>query len=596
VKSFSVIFPRRKAGQSSRGPAQPVIVTMSLLKVGVNPVFSPCALRWGCIPVPLPGKLASHTLLFMCNRITSPIDNLSSLSALRQELSHLPLATAADKLKVSPTAIKKACRKLGVFRWPMKFPSGNNAPDLSLSKTKQRTGPPTGRVAAPKSPWSPPPKSSSSEAERAQDAHSKQLNRARTAMQQAPRPALSASAPSEPPSQPAAKKKSDKKKAVMVPGSRSKGAPRRAASNSKASASAARIEDGRRTVPVKVPQSTIRAWGAAGHGDGGIGALQSAHARALLAQNQYAQSRASPFAGEEVVEPLELMKQGIPISNEQFEYLTSLQLPTYSEQQQHQQHQQQMMMMMKEKRTWLDDSFKWQYPAGTFPASNQISLQSCTVGQEVNAASNHAPLRQSRRPPALSTSLFTSFVADMAVSAAENAGHTWAHVPGTCRSTTSSLSQAPTMHTMGSSCCSSTIDSGSSSPSCKEGSPGTLSHSQSTSSMAGAKSLGEDELPDSSTPYTLGEGGEAAFSMMQDGCGSISSLPTTIGNSIPPDFCIFKASSSASSPKMSRQGSFSCFDFLGLTPRGSDDFAMRESDGLGQPFLNWPSCLLGPAC
>ena len=448
----------------------------------------------------------------MCNSITSPIDNLSSLSALRQELSHLQLATAADKLKVSPTAIKKACRKLGVFRWPMKFPSGNNAPDLSLPKTKQRTG----RVA-PKSPWSPPPKSSSSEAERAQDAHSKQLNRARTAMRQAPRPALSASAPSpsEPPSQPAANKKSDKKKAAMAPGSRSKGAPRRAASNSKASVSTARIEDGRRTVPVQVPQSTIRAWGAAGHGDGGIGALQSAHARALLAQNQYAQSRASPFAGEEVVEPLQLMKQDTSISNEQFEYLTSLQLPTYSEWRQHQQQQMMMMMTKKEKRTWADDSFKWQYPAGTFPASNQISLQSCTVGQEVNAASNHAPLRQSRRPPALSTvtSLSTSFVADMTVSAAENAGHTWAHVPGTCRSTASSLSQSSTMHTMGSSYCSSTIDSGSSSPSCEEGSPGTLSHSQSTSSMADAlaKSLGEEELPDSCTPHTLGEGGDCLF-------------------------------------------------------------------------------------
>jgi len=37
VKSFSIIFPRRKAGQSSRGPAQPVIVNMSLLKVIGNP-------------------------------------------------------------------------------------------------------------------------------------------------------------------------------------------------------------------------------------------------------------------------------------------------------------------------------------------------------------------------------------------------------------------------------------------------------------------------------------------------------------------------------------------------------------------------------
>mmetsp|Transcript_10616 Transcript_10616/g.21005 ORF Transcript_10616/g.21005 Transcript_10616/m.21005 type:complete len:523 (+) Transcript_10616:217-1785(+) len=65
---YSIIFPRRKAGQDSRGPTQPVIVTMELLK----------------------------------------------------ELSHMPLATAAEKLGVSPTAIKKACRKLGVHRWPIK--------------------------------------------------------------------------------------------------------------------------------------------------------------------------------------------------------------------------------------------------------------------------------------------------------------------------------------------------------------------------------------------------------------------------------------------------------------------------------------------
>jgi hypothetical protein len=480
----------------------------------------------------------------------------------------LPLATAAEKLGVSPTAIKKACRKLGVFRWPMKIPGGSSAPDLSSSTTKQRTG----RVVAPKtssslsasSSSSPPPKSSSSEAERAQSDRSKQLNRARTAMQQAPRPALSASTPSAPPSQPAATKKSDKKKAVTEP--KSKGAPRRAARNSKASVFSARIEDGRRAVPVQAPKSTIRAWGAAGHGDDGVGALPSAQARS--AQNQCVQSHAIPFAGNKGGGQLEQMQQGMPISHQQM---------------------QQMMMM----QTWAADSFRWQYPAGTFAASNQISLQSRTVGQAVNAASNHAPLGQSRRPPALSTSLFTSSVSDTAVSAAEYAGHSWAHVSETCRSTTSSLSGAPTMQTMGSRSCSTT-----SSPSCKEGSSGTLSRSQSTSSMASAKSLGEAGFPDSSTSYTLGEGGEIAFSMMQDGGVSTMFIPTPSGNSIPTDF-LFSTSSFASSPKMSRQGSFSgcdnqC-DFPGLTPRGSDGLAVREHDGLCQLLFNGPSCLLGPA-
>lgn len=34
---YTIIFPRRKAGQSTRGPAQPVIVTMTLLKVTPKP-------------------------------------------------------------------------------------------------------------------------------------------------------------------------------------------------------------------------------------------------------------------------------------------------------------------------------------------------------------------------------------------------------------------------------------------------------------------------------------------------------------------------------------------------------------------------------
>eukprot|EP00283_Hemiselmis_rufescens_P005810 CAMPEP_0173424634 /NCGR_PEP_ID=MMETSP1357-20121228/4512_1 /TAXON_ID=77926 /ORGANISM="Hemiselmis rufescens, Strain PCC563" /LENGTH=110 /DNA_ID=CAMNT_0014387897 /DNA_START=243 /DNA_END=571 /DNA_ORIENTATION=+ len=86
---YSIIFPRRKAGQAARGPTQPVIVTMDLLK----------------------------------------------------ELAHMPLATAADKLGVSPTAIKKACRKIGVHRWPIKLPleAGRQSSSVPSAKATPAT-------------------------------------------------------------------------------------------------------------------------------------------------------------------------------------------------------------------------------------------------------------------------------------------------------------------------------------------------------------------------------------------------------------------------------------------------------------------------
>jgi hypothetical protein len=62
----SAIFPRRKAGQVKSEALGPVLITLEVL----------------------------------------------------ESLSDAPLGDAAKKLGISPTAIKKACRKLGVLRWP----------------------------------------------------------------------------------------------------------------------------------------------------------------------------------------------------------------------------------------------------------------------------------------------------------------------------------------------------------------------------------------------------------------------------------------------------------------------------------------------
>ena len=43
---------------------------------------------------------------------------------LLQELGSLPLPTAAETLGISATALKGACRKLGIERWPYWVPRG----------------------------------------------------------------------------------------------------------------------------------------------------------------------------------------------------------------------------------------------------------------------------------------------------------------------------------------------------------------------------------------------------------------------------------------------------------------------------------------
>eukprot|EP00293_Proteomonas_sulcata_P012163 CAMPEP_0184290910 /NCGR_PEP_ID=MMETSP1049-20130417/3043_1 /TAXON_ID=77928 /ORGANISM="Proteomonas sulcata, Strain CCMP704" /LENGTH=677 /DNA_ID=CAMNT_0026598191 /DNA_START=116 /DNA_END=2149 /DNA_ORIENTATION=- len=67
-KAASTIFPRRKQGQQRKDSTGPVVVTLELL----------------------------------------------------EQYSDISLTDAAKKLGISPTAVKKACRKLGVQRWPYK--------------------------------------------------------------------------------------------------------------------------------------------------------------------------------------------------------------------------------------------------------------------------------------------------------------------------------------------------------------------------------------------------------------------------------------------------------------------------------------------
>ena len=77
AKGLLTIYPRRKAGrpgldQARRCSAGPVLVTLELL----------------------------------------------------QGLSHLPLCQASDLLGISPTALKRACRKVGLARWPVRRGGG----------------------------------------------------------------------------------------------------------------------------------------------------------------------------------------------------------------------------------------------------------------------------------------------------------------------------------------------------------------------------------------------------------------------------------------------------------------------------------------
>eukprot|EP00961_Rhodomonas_salina_P276497 3735640-Rhodomonas_salina.1 len=70
------VFPRRKAGQDSRSNSQPVVLSETVLR----------------------------------------------------ELFYLPLQEACAKLGICATALKKACRKLGIKKWPYRTSRGTPSP------------------------------------------------------------------------------------------------------------------------------------------------------------------------------------------------------------------------------------------------------------------------------------------------------------------------------------------------------------------------------------------------------------------------------------------------------------------------------------
>mmetsp|Transcript_47677 Transcript_47677/g.149403 ORF Transcript_47677/g.149403 Transcript_47677/m.149403 type:complete len:162 (+) Transcript_47677:163-648(+) len=83
MKGFNTIFPRRKAGQQTRVNSKPVVLNEKTL----------------------------------------------------QQFFSLPLHEAAYKLGISATAMKSACRKLGIKKWPYRSVYGAKTPGVGNSSS-----------------------------------------------------------------------------------------------------------------------------------------------------------------------------------------------------------------------------------------------------------------------------------------------------------------------------------------------------------------------------------------------------------------------------------------------------------------------------
>lgn len=74
----------------------------------------------------------THTYLHKCNPfLQDPLSKQHRLADL-EALFHLPIGTAAKRLGLGVTILKRACRTLGVERWPYRKVWGSVAPSPFL--------------------------------------------------------------------------------------------------------------------------------------------------------------------------------------------------------------------------------------------------------------------------------------------------------------------------------------------------------------------------------------------------------------------------------------------------------------------------------
>lgn len=279
------------------------------------------------------------------------------LASSQQEMAHMPLATAADKLGVSPTAIKKACRKLGVFRWPMKFgsSSGGNSP-------------------VPTTEWTVEPASESkkdSKAEAAGAAHkSRKRSPSRTPVRQPRSTAQGAPVP-----------------APFSPISKARSARRMTSSKTEATQGGAKAalsldyeSSDEKPAPAHRPAEKARRAPPSGkRGDKGAkaAALAASQQQQSQVQQRQRQHKHKHFQQQEQQEQMVsfstvLKKEGKarPIPLHMFSQQAQQQQQNLHHHRQHL-HLQQQQQHMQQMQMWSADPRMWQYMHSTFPMANQ---------------------------------------------------------------------------------------------------------------------------------------------------------------------------------------------------------------------------------